>query len=107
MPFNSKPFWWVECDNCGKRIDYGDFSAWEDQDQAATVAEEYDWTCDDDRERWACPECPPLPKGETDCRCPVGDDCPCEMNDDKDGLCACCRRDDHNGSCALPAVSNA
>jgi hypothetical protein len=56
MPIKSAPYYWLECDNCGERADYDDFSAWKDLSMAIDRAEE--WT--QDGEKFHCPMCPPL-----------------------------------------------
>ena len=64
MPVKSAPYYWIECDNCGERCDYGDYAAWGEIDQAVAATDAYDWTNDGDR--WHCVKCPVLPEGETD-----------------------------------------
>lgn len=32
MPLKSEPYYWVKCDSCGKRCDYGSFTAWRNED---------------------------------------------------------------------------
>ncbi len=56
MPIMSAPYYWLECDNCGRLADYDDFSAWKDKASAIDQAEE--WT--QDGEKFHCPMCPPL-----------------------------------------------
>jgi hypothetical protein len=52
------PYYWLECDRCGGRAEYGEFSALADDGEAETLALEDDWTADGTRHR--CPACPPL-----------------------------------------------
>ena len=56
MPIKSAPYYWLECDNCGTTAEYGDFSAWKDQDSA--IGHACDWT--HGGEKHHCPACPPL-----------------------------------------------
>jgi len=56
MPIMSAPYYWLECDNCGRLADYDDFSAWKDKASAIDQAEE--WT--QDGEKFHCPACPSL-----------------------------------------------
>ena len=43
MALKSEPYYWIVCDRCGQRCDYGDFSAWAQADVAADGAEQSDW----------------------------------------------------------------
>ena len=54
----SDPYYWVECDNCGERCEYGDFAAWSDFGMAIDGAINSDWTEKDGKHH--CPSCPPL-----------------------------------------------
>ena len=56
MSLRSAPYFWIECDNCGSRCEYGDFTAWSDADQAVDLAP--DWSCEGGKHH--CPDCPPL-----------------------------------------------
>ncbi len=58
MSVRSAPFWWVVCDGCQGRIDYGEFSALVDAEQAVDIAEESEWTTHGQTHH--CPDCPPL-----------------------------------------------
>lgn len=82
MSIKSAPFYWLECDNCGKRADYGEFVSLEDEDQAISVALDSEWTTDG--ERYHCPDCPVIARCEN-CDKPAGDD-PLE----RDNLCQPC-----------------
>lgn len=37
----SEPYYWVVCDRCGERADYGDWSALADASQAVDLLDEY------------------------------------------------------------------
>ena len=56
MPVKSEPYYWLECDTCGARCDYGDFSAMADEGSAIDGAIDAEWTTDG--ERWHCDGCP-------------------------------------------------
>jgi endogenous inhibitor of DNA gyrase (YacG/DUF329 family) len=62
MSLKSAPYFWVECDGCGDRCEYGDFAAWADADYAIDGATEADWTELDGKHH--CPSCPELIKCE-------------------------------------------
>jgi hypothetical protein len=82
MPLKSAPYYWVECDNCGNRIDYGDFSALADDGQAVDGALDSEWTTDGDR--WHCFNCPTIAKCDR-CGKPAGD-----QSGDRDYNCEVC-----------------
>ena len=63
MSLKSAPYYWVTCDNCGQRCDYGDYESLSSQDDAVQMAIEADWTKRGDRHH--CPDCPPLDVAET------------------------------------------
>lgn len=56
MAIKSAPYYWVECDDCGRREDE-EFSAWSDVRSAIDVVESWDygWLITDDG-HW-CPDC--------------------------------------------------
>ena len=63
MSLKSALYYWVECDNCGDRCEYGDFSAYGDIGQAIDGAIADDWT--EQGGRHHCPNCEPLDLEET------------------------------------------
>jgi hypothetical protein len=80
MGLKDAPYYWVECDGCGERCEYGDFSAMSDPGQAIDGAVDSEWTDDGDGHHH-CPSCLPLFR----CGKPAGDGA-----DDRDGLCVTC-----------------
>jgi hypothetical protein len=66
MPLKSKPYYYAECDNCGKRATYHDdeITAWEQKDAAVDEAIAIEWT--QDGEKLHCPNCPPLDADEAE-----------------------------------------
>ena len=72
MALKSAPYYWIECDGCGKRCDYDDYSAWDNSRTAIDYAIEADWTTDGERRH--CGSCPGLFKCEK-CGKPAGDLC--------------------------------
>ena len=56
MSLKSAPYWWVECDNCGERADYGDFPAMDSEGDAVAYAIDSEWS--KQGERHHCPDCP-------------------------------------------------
>ena len=56
MPIKSAPYYWAECDTCGVRAEYDEFSALETAEQAEGWALESGWTSDGDAFR--CPDWP-------------------------------------------------
>lgn len=56
MTIKSAPYYWVECDGCGDRCEYGDFSAMGDPGQAVDGATESEWSVQGERHH--CPSCP-------------------------------------------------
>lgn len=56
MTIKSAPYYWVECNNCGTRCEYDEFSAWADPGYAVQGAVDGDWTQQGDRHH--CPACP-------------------------------------------------
>jgi hypothetical protein len=82
VSLRSAPYWWVECDGCGDRCEYGDFSAWADHGYAIDGAIEAEWTEADGKHH--CPKCPPLTKCEN-CGKEAGPEAA-----DRDGHCAEC-----------------
>lgn len=85
MSLEEAPYYWVECDGCGDRCEYGDFSAYADSGMAIDGALEADWTTDGTKHH--CPSCPTLTTCDN-CSKPAGDDAA-----DRDGLCAACHAD--------------
>ena len=83
MSVKEAPYYWVECDDCGERCEYGDFSAMGDAGQAIDGALEADWS-EDGSGKHHCPSCPALTKCEN-CGKPAGHDA-----GDRDDLCAEC-----------------
>jgi hypothetical protein len=72
MSLKSAPYWWVDCDNCGERCDYGDFAAWAEVDHAIDGAIESEWTTDGSG-KYHCTACPQIAKCER-CGKDAGDD---------------------------------
>jgi hypothetical protein len=63
MPVKSAPYYWVECDNCGIRCEYGEFAAYGERSIAVDEAVDvYDWTADGG-DRFHCPKCSELEAG--------------------------------------------
>ena len=58
MSLKSAPYYWVECDNCGTRCDYGEFAAVYEAIEAEDLARDRDWSCEHGKHH--CPHCPPL-----------------------------------------------
>lgn len=84
MSIKNAPYYWVECDDCGERAEYGEYSALADQGDAETMAlEDADFTTDGVEHH--CHRCPPLFKCE-DCGKPVTD----QALENGDGLCESC-----------------
>ena len=52
----SEPYYWVVCDKCGARCEYGDFSAMADEGSAVDGAVESEWSVQGERHH--CPACP-------------------------------------------------
>jgi hypothetical protein len=85
----SKPFYWLECDDCGlKSTEGGDAAAWIDVESARLEAAEWDgqWWCTDEhdwcgtcRDKHVCRECDTIRDGltslEDDGYWPVCPDC--------------------------------
>ncbi len=82
MSIKSAPYYWVVCDNCGVRDEYGDFSAMSDSGQAVDLAIDADWS--EQGGRHHCPACPVI----ADCE-KCGKDAG-EMSGERDGLCQAC-----------------
>lgn len=55
MSLQSKPYYWVVCDCCGEKADYGDYSAWSDEGQAIEFMDDADFKRIDDED--LCPLC--------------------------------------------------
>lgn len=66
----SAPYYWLECDACGKRAEYDEFSALASTSEAIELAVDADWTTDGMRHN--CPTCPALFRCE-ECGKPAGD----------------------------------
>ena len=79
MSLQSKPYYWVRCDNCGEDCEYDDFSAFADPGMAFDGAVSADWTEHDGRHH-----CPPLTRCE-DCGAEAG-----ECAADRDDRCPAC-----------------
>jgi hypothetical protein len=58
MTVKSAPYYWLECNGCGVRADYGDFSAMEGVGEAIDLALDSEWSMQGDRHH--CPACPPI-----------------------------------------------
>lgn len=56
MSIKSAPYYWVECDGCGARCEYGDFSAMADPGAAVDGAYDDEWSVQGERHH--CPSCP-------------------------------------------------
>ncbi len=82
MSVKSAPYYWLECDGCGAKADYGDFSAMSDEGSAVDCALDSEWTTD--CEKHHCPRCPMLARCEV-CDKPAGDEA-----GDRDDLCQEC-----------------
>ncbi len=82
MPLKSEPYHWLECDRCGARAEYGEFSALQNPGQAIDDALDDDWTTDG--MEYHCPACPALALCEA-CGKPAGENAP-----DRDGCCQAC-----------------
>ena len=54
----SEPYYWVVCDGCQKRIDYGEYTAWQDPDHAIDIALDSEWSSDGTQHH--CLNCPVL-----------------------------------------------
>jgi hypothetical protein len=81
MTIKSAPYYWVICNNCGKRHEE-DFSAWDDPALALDNAIDSEWTTDGIRHN--CPKCPWLVACE-ECGKPAG-----EKPDERDEQCQAC-----------------
>lgn len=59
MSIKSAPYYWVECDRCGAKADYGDFSAMMDASQAVDLLGDDGWVTvkGKDGEMHFCPSC--------------------------------------------------
>jgi hypothetical protein len=82
MPLKEAPYYWLECDGCGERCEYGDFSAMADFGSAIDGALEADWTTDG--EKYHCTDCPDLTVCQR-CKKPAGENAP-----DRDDHCEAC-----------------
>jgi hypothetical protein len=78
----SAPYYWVECDNCGERCEYGEFSAFANSGAAIDSATDSDWTSQGERHH--CPDCPPIADCEN-----CGEDAG-ESPLERDDLCQAC-----------------
>ena len=58
MTIKSAPYYWLECNNCGERAEYGDFAAMDSEASAIGQARDSEWTRQGDRDH--CPDCPPI-----------------------------------------------
>lgn len=84
MTIKDAPYYWVECDNCGERAIYGEWSAMSDRDQAEEMAlDDGDWTTDGEKHH--CLRCPPLFKCD-DCGKPISK----QALENDDDLCESC-----------------
>jgi hypothetical protein len=82
MALQSAPYYWLKCDGCGDRADYGDFSAMDSAASAIDLATDSEWTMDGEKHH--CPRCPILTECER-CGKPAGD-----LAGDRDYYCAAC-----------------
>lgn len=83
MAIKTAPYYWLECDQCGKRCDYGEFAAYADESYALGEAVDgLDWTTDGQRHH--CPDCPGLCRCE-ECGKPAG-----ELAGERDYRCPQC-----------------
>jgi len=78
----SAPYYWVECDNCGSRCEYDEFSAMSDADQAVDLAVDGEWSAQGERHH--CPSCPYITDC-AECRKDAGEDA-----SERDDLCQAC-----------------
>jgi hypothetical protein len=76
------PYYWIECDNCGERADYDEFSAMDTPDAAIDRAINSEWT--EQGGRHHCPDCPVI----ADCE-KCGKDAG-ELPGERDYLCQSC-----------------
>ena len=83
MTIKSAPYYWVECNNCGSRCEYGDFTAMADDGQAVDGAVEDEWSVQGERHH--CPSCPYIADCEK-CGKDAGEDAS-ERNDLCQGCC--------------------
>lgn len=59
MTTKSEPYYWVVCDLCDKRCDYGNYTAWGDDGQASGAAYDHDWFVDISYDCHICRDCLP------------------------------------------------
>ena len=60
MAVKSELYYWVVCDRCGARCDYGDYAAMADEGQAVYMAEESEWVLVGEWPNYTghyCPDC--------------------------------------------------
>jgi len=51
----SAPYYWLECDGCGKRTDWDEVNAWETIEAAIDNADGIDWESENGQH--LCPAC--------------------------------------------------
>jgi hypothetical protein len=56
MTLKSAPYYWLECDKCGERAEYDEFSAMGTAGQAIDLAIDGEWSMQGERHH--CPACP-------------------------------------------------
>ena len=82
MSLKSAPYYWLECDGCGKPADYGEFSAMSDEGSAIDCALDSEWSTDG--EKYHCYDCPVIAKCVR-CGKPAGD-----LAGERDDRCETC-----------------
>jgi hypothetical protein len=82
MSIKSAPYYWVECDGCGERCEYDEFTAMANEGSAIDMALDAEWSTDGSEHH--CTECPVLAQCER-CRKPAG-----ENAADRDDHCEPC-----------------
>lgn len=57
MAIKSAPYYWIECDKCGRRCPPEDYeiTAWSDKEGAIACALGAEWSLSDERD--LCPDC--------------------------------------------------
>ena len=94
MSLKSAPYYWVECDSCGERCEYGDFSALADFGSAIDGALDSEWT-QDGQGKHHCRDCEPFCE---ECKKPAG-----PLSGERDYLCQECW-DKAEAAAAQPAT---
>lgn len=82
MALKSAPYYWVVCDSCGERCEYGDFAALSDAGDAVGEAIDHDWSVSDKHDKHHCHKCEPFCE---QCGEPAGPLC-----GERDYMCQAC-----------------